>query len=558
MGLNKHLLLWTSLGSLLLLVWAAYQENVLQEWRVLQAQYRGQLPEQDAAKFNVQLRQVVVPEAGVADRCISCHVGMATGEQAIEDHPVFAPHPKIPHDPMEFGCTVCHGGQGRATSRADAHGDVAHWPEPMVPARFSAAGCGSCHTHLVVPNTDQMDRHLALFERHDCLACHRIDGRGGTLRPGGAGGMEGPDLSGIGQAGFREDWYRQHIANRGKTEEGPWRDSFGTIPKVDRQSIETFLRTRVGAPGLVQAKALFHSLGCRGCHSVGGVGGDDGPDLTAEGLLDPGQLDFTHVPGERTVENWLKEHFRAPGKVVPDSMMPILGLSEEQIEQLTFYLLSLRRNKSTEAKWTLDRVLAERLDGREFSTDGATLYRTFCSACHGANGEGMRYPGMPAFPAIGNKSFLTVATDDYLRLTIQHGRPGRRMPAWGDKEGGLRPGEIEAIIGRLRELSGAAEPGPDDRPARWAEGKFIVGEHLYGLHCTGCHGADGGGFEGPSLANPNLLAHATDTYLFETIKRGRIETAMPAFGKPSTLRPTLTDGEIESLVTFLRSWEAKR
>ena len=40
------------------------------------------------------------------------------------------------------------------------------------------------------------------------------------------------------------------------------------------------------------------------------------------------------------------------------------------------------------------------------------------------------------------------------------------------------------------------------------------------------------------------------------INQRRTGTAMPAFGKPSTLRPTLTDEEIESVVTFLRSLEA--
>ncbi len=50
----------------------------------------------------------------------------------------------------------------------------------------------------------------------------------------------------------------------------------------------------------------------------------------------------------------------------------------------------------------IDRVRAEKLSEREFATDGATLYGTFCAACHGQGGEGMRYPGMAPFPAIGN------------------------------------------------------------------------------------------------------------------------------------------------------------
>jgi len=557
MRLNKHLILWSSLGSLVLLMWSAYQEKVLQDWRVIQTEYRRRLSAEQGAEFSVQLRQIVVPSRGAADRCISCHLGMAPGVEAVRNDRLFGPHPDIPHEPAELGCTACHGGQGRATARADAHGDVDHWPEPMLPARFSAAGCGTCHTHLAIPSIDQVDRELALLERHDCLACHRLDGRGGTFRPGGAAGMEGPDLSRVGLAGFRPDWYEGHLVEHRAASGGPWRYSFGEISEAPRGEIETYLRTRVGAPDLVAAKALFHAVGCRGCHSVGGVGGDDGPDLTAEGLLDPGRLDFTHVPGEHTVENWLAEHFRSPAKIVPGSQMPVLGLDEEQIETLTFYLLSLRRSTSAEAEWPLDRVRAERLDQREFSTDRHTLYRTFCAACHGPSGEGMRYPGMAAFPAIGNPDFLAVASDDFLRQTIQHGRPGRRMPAWGDKEGGLHPQEVEAIIDHLRALGGGTRPGADRHPARWADGDLGLAESLFTRHCAGCHDKAGQGLEGPALANPNLLDTATDTYLFETIRRGRRGTSMPAFGTPSTLRPAMTDSEIESLVTFLRTWEVK-
>ena len=114
------------------------------------------------------------------------------------------------------------------------------------------------------------------------------------------------------------------------------------------------------------------------------MGGDDGPDLTAEGNKDPGQLNFAQIGGERTLANWLEEHFRAPASVVPGSHMPELGLTEQQIDQLTFYMLSLRGRNLQEALWPKDRIRAERFGEREFATDGATLYGTFCAACHGA------------------------------------------------------------------------------------------------------------------------------------------------------------------------------
>jgi mono/diheme cytochrome c family protein len=546
---NKHLLLWSSLGSLALLLTAAVQENLLKEWRRIQA--RGL---SEGEPIPVQLRQIVVPELQVADRCVSCHVGMAPGEQQLQGDPLLAPHPDVVHDPARFGCTVCHGGQSRATEAADAHGAVPHWPEPMIPRRFADAGCGSCHTHLRVPSLDTLRRGRGLFERYDCLACHRLDRRGGTLRPDG-GGMEGPDLSRVGATGYRADWYEDHEARRVSDEGGAWSASFASIPDRERALLEAYLDVSVGAAGLVEAKAVFHSLGCRGCHKVGGVGGDDGPDLTLEGQRDPGQLDFTHVPGERSLDRWLAAHFRSPAVVVPGSKMPALGLSEDAVEWLTHYMLSLRRRELPGELSPRDRVRAELFGEREFATDGPTLYGSFCASCHGPQGQGMRYPGMPAFPAIANPDFLAAASDELILATIRHGRPGRRMPAWGESEGGLRPEEIETVLDYLRELGGGVSHRPDDRPDRWARGDAAVGARLYEQHCASCHGRAGEGGEGPALASPVLLAAATDSYLFRTIRNGRRGTSMEGFSSPSTVRPALDDGEIESLVTHLRTFE---
>lgn len=550
MQANKHLLLWSSLATFGLLVVAALRENVTKDWRVLQSAASG-----PAGPLDVHLRQVVVPTLKAADRCVTCHVGMGAGEPAVAGDPVLRPHPPVGHDPSAMGCTACHGGQGRATEKDDAHGDVHFWPQPMIPLAYADAGCGGCHTHLEVPGLAELDAGSAALERNDCLACHRLDGRGGTLRPLGAGGMEGPDLSFVGARGVPGDWYARHLALRDAAPgTSPWRASFGEIPAEEHAAIDSLLASRVGAPKLVQAKATFNSLGCRGCHKVAGVGGDDGPDLTLIGARDPGRIDFSRVQGEHDLAQWLREHFENPAAIVPGSQMPLLGLSETQIDLLVRYMLSLRRTDVPEAWWPKDRVRAERLGEREFGGDGATLYGSFCAACHGPSGEGMRYPGMTAFPAIGNPDFLAIASDDFLTRTISHGRPGRRMAAWGESEGGLRPAEIAAIVRHLRALGGVALE-PDAHPARWARDDRAQGSALYAAHCLSCHGAKGEGGEGPALANAGLLAAATDTYLFETIRRGRRGTTMTGFSQPSTVRPALADDEIESIVAFLRTWE---
>lgn len=541
---NKYLLLLSSASVLALLVGAAVDENYLKEWRRIQAQGRN-----DEGPIPIQLRQVVNTTLGVADRCVSCHVAMGPGEQSVRGAAVLTPHKNTVHDPAEYGCTVCHGGQGQATEKADAHGNVHFWPEPMLAKEMSYAGCGTCHATLGVPNQELMRSAAAAFERLDCYSCHRVDGKGGTLRPDG-GGMEGPDLSRVGLTGFNKDWHAGHLA---KPAEGAWRSAFREVDEGDRELLDVFLRTRVAAPQLVMAKAVFHSGGCLGCHKVSGVGGDDGPDLSRVGFKDPGQVSFENVPGEGYLKNWMVEHFRAPASVVVGSQMPPAAVGPGDIERLTYYTLSLRRKELREAYLPKDRLRAVKFGAREFAGDGATLFGAFCAGCHGSDGKGRRLAGVVSFPSIVNPDFLAIAPDQLIRDTIEKGRPGRRMPGWLRSDG-LRNEEIGAVIAYLREIGGTAHES-DARPPRWLARGDAQGRRIFEAACEGCHGIKGVGGQGPALNNRVLQAAATDTYLVETITRGRRGTAMPSFTESSPVRPALTREEIEAVAAYVRLLE---
>jgi mono/diheme cytochrome c family protein len=547
---NKYLLLGSSVGVLLLLLVAAVQENWLKSWRRIQKSGHG-----EEGRLSVQLRQIVNPALGISDRCVSCHVSMGPGEQSVRGNKLLVPHPPVVHDPAEFGCTVCHGGQGQATDEADAHGTVPFWPEPMLERKFFFAGCGRCHVALGIPEGGEMAKAQALFERSDCLSCHRLENRGGTLRPGG-GGMEGPDLSRIGLTGYDSAWYDKHLQKSNLAAAGPWKSNFAPLSSEDQRELALFLKSRVAASRLVSAKSTFFSSGCLGCHKVSGVGGDEGPELTRVGEKDPGQLSFRHVPGEATLSNWMVEHFRAPSSVVAGSQMPPVNLSTEEIDRLTLFTLSLRRKELKDAYLPRDRIRAVKFMDREFDSNGTTIFGAFCSGCHGRDGLGRRVLGVTSFPSIANPDFLALATDDFLARTIKTGRPGRKMPAWL-KEGGLRPTEIEAVVAFIRK-SGAVVPEPDSKPARWVQGDVREGRHLFESVCDGCHGAQGRGGEGPALNNKGLMIAATDTFLVETVSRGRRGTAMTGFLAASTVRPALTRQEIESIVTYLRTLEGNK
>ena len=84
-----------------------------------------------------------------------------------------------------------------------------------------------------------------------------------------------------------------------------------------------------------------------------------------------------------------------------------------------------------------------------------------------------------------------------------------------------------------------------------------AGARLFETYCSGCHGPNGTGGLAVALNNPGLLA-ASDTYLFETIGRGRSNTVMEGFAKPKSTHPALSSTEIEAIVSYIRTWEADR
>jgi hypothetical protein len=139
----------------------------------------------------------------------------------------FTTHPRLdlfvgdasPHPMGTFGCTICHDGQGSATSFkwashtpddpdedheqykrwAREHGwfDNHHWIYPMYPKRFAEAACLKCHhdvTELEVserfpePPAPKVTHGYHLIRKYGCYGCHEVNGFDGPDR------RVGPDL----------------------------------------------------------------------------------------------------------------------------------------------------------------------------------------------------------------------------------------------------------------------------------------------------------------------------------------------------------------------------
>ena len=86
-------------------------------------------------------------------------------------------------------------------------------------------------------------------------------------------------------------------------------------------------------PAIAHGKAIYAQFGCAGCHRLHGEGAAVAPDLS-------------YVADRRPDREWHLRHFRDPQSVSPGSFMPKFPLSEQQLNDLTAYMLTLKRMDS--------------------------------------------------------------------------------------------------------------------------------------------------------------------------------------------------------------------
>lgn len=137
-------------------------------------------------EFDVKIRQIHVKDVDLVDRCESCHLGarepVVLTKASMGGEEVFTSHPnkellKI-HDPENFGCTPCHGGNGVAIdSVTKAHGRHKFWLWPMHHRENFEAGCQQCHAkEIVTEMADTLNAGREIYRLRGCMACHRYEG----------------------------------------------------------------------------------------------------------------------------------------------------------------------------------------------------------------------------------------------------------------------------------------------------------------------------------------------------------------------------------------------
>ncbi len=526
----KRILLIASIAIWLLLLYAAFGPNPQKEYVRHQQAYSEALSELGAeADYPIKLRQIVIPEMGVIDRCVSCHVGVEDPRMAGAAQPLTT-HPGdflSDHDIQKVGCTVCHDGQGRATRKKDAHANrFPHWEKKRLLEEFAQAACVRCHDEDSASVLPLFVQGREVFRQNGCTGCHKLRGVGGHL---------GPDLTELGDAST-------HV----KAPTADSRDDllerfngdvnlayiYESITEPDAQPIDSGmldydltedealamtvyiksfavsavpedLRDLRDTPRAPSGGELF-AANCSACHGADGMG-TNVPQLEQIGPAIANE-NFLAIADRQFVDHKVRYSDN------PD--MPAWGMAggfrEQDIAAVAEYLFSLKGTAPTLAE-------IDAIEG--VAKYGRSIFANQCSGCHGIDGA---YEMDLIGPTLQSPEFLSYADREFLHSTIGDGRAETAMPSWFF----LAPqdyADLLAYFEAKQELRStfddAKEHMADDEASDW-------GRARYSVLCGTCHGPDRRGQVGPSLDSPELMLLASDEFIYETVVGGRAGTAM--------------------------------
>lgn len=564
----KLLVIASCLGTLVFLGLEAFREHLGGEWRPWQLAYARKLAPEFQDSFELGIKQEYLPDLERVDRCRTCHLGVDDPAFSGEDEPLrtHAAHLLDAHPIQDFGCTICHQGQGPATARRAAHGDVPHWEEPLLRGHTVYTSCGLCHAenslfgdeaqefgHRIVdreiyasdvsrgvPGAEMLNAGKGLAASSGCLGCHTYRGRGGTL---------GPDLTHVGDKTIYEydfthldpepersalAWLKAHFVEPGAVVPGTIMPGVGAsgqeaealatyMISLKKSTVPPHYRRRPADESRepLDGRGLYE-LFCVACHGRELDSGEV-PAILTPSLSNP---DFLAVATPRYLEAMIADG--RSGTAMQPWGEGGGGLTAEQVARIAAYVGSYAGEKAD---------LAQVLKLAGDPASGADLFAAEgCSACHGGEGQGglgtkLRSPEM-----------LSVLSDEMIARTVIGGRPDTGMPSGV----GLGAQQVADLVAFIRSWQ---EPGADLEEVaallRSGAADAASGARTYGVQCARCHGDRGEGGIGPSLDQDAFLSIASDEFLAFSIRDGRPGTAMPAFR-------ALSAAEIAGLIAFVR------
>jgi mono/diheme cytochrome c family protein len=551
---SDRLWTWFAVSSVVFLVVLAVSpvKDYFREYRRYQDGYRRQLlatastaKELKAAQEeSVGIRQIWIPAFGDrVDRCTTCHRGVENPAMARAEEP-YRTHPPTPHTPGDFarfGCVACHRGQGRATTRAEAHGDVPDWSSPLLPLRYTEASCGTCHRGLVVPEASLLSSGRALMNRVGCLGCHKIAGWDDWR-------SKAPDLGGLADETHVE-WLRAWLKQPRSLRPNTWMPDFH-LSDDEIEALVSFLWVQPGTEPLPAGdppagdsdagKKVFRESRCVSCHTIEGRGNGSAPELS--GI------------GSKASRRWLVAFLTDPHGFQPDIAMPQYDFTRQQVLDLASYLSEELVDPSAPAAGAPFHPAAARV------AEGEEVFVKYgCAGCHRVPGRKPSAPIGPELTGVGGKPAALLdfgaRTDlprrlpDWLAAKVSHPRSfrdGLRMPEFG-----FTPEQVEALVTAL--LSYDATEIPEayrvTQPvAHYAPpGRF--GELVRQYRCLTCHQMQG---VGGDISTAPLTAEGSK------VKESWLKSYLLL---PTTIRPILTDrmlpfGMAEERAGFLANFMA--
>ena len=407
------------LALMLVAVWQAGAPS----WKKYQAQYYrlASQAEPNAAAKNAVLattlavKQVLLPGLQRVDRCTTCHLGVE--DPTMKNAPLpFTFHPNLsPHRSPKFGCTICHGGQGLATDKLTAHGQVAFWSQPLLPKNYIRASCGRCHKEGDVPGVPQLTEGRRLFDTHGCRGCHKLNGVGGSI---------GPDLTAEGAASRNPEWLERHflkpnsvspnspMPNFQFTREQARALTFYMLSLTNEQMGAYYSSVRL-IPSPSYGRQLFVEKNCLACHSVGGVGAKGNPDLLGATQQHSG--------------GWLDEQLVNPDLVSPGSTMPAFDLDPNERTAIIGFLAVATADDAKSILSGRPKLLAG--DEAVIETGRQSFARFGCVGCHGLKLQG----GVPNPNSQGGEvPSLLHASEDYTKVEITNIIRNGKLPPLAD------------------------------------------------------------------------------------------------------------------------------
>ena len=552
----------TVLVILILTAWI--REGLFNDWRQYQSEYRdlvtrmveSQPDNGEILKIQKQIRQVALDDLDRVDRCISCHLGIEDPRMsgAVQPHTVH-PGDHLKHHPVQqFGCTICHDGQGRALDRLKAFGreKKVHWDYPLLEDPYIQSSCGACHLtlfsdHVELGQTEVFREGQSIFNREGCLGCHKARGVGGTI---------GPDLTEQGEKTKHEysfqniqgeqsisNWMMEHFRDPEMVSPGSAMLAIN-LPEEELEALVTFtmglakpdipfeyfaieaLQELKGERNVLTGNNIYASF-CSACHGKRGEGKDYNDYKT--GVPSHSNPGFLQVVSKEYLQFTIHN---GRGDRQMTAWHPVYsGIFHMEIDSVIHVI---RNRKEIRSSWKVVSSLQGSLER------GHEMYNMNCKMCHGEMGKG------EIAVAIGNPGFLNLVTNRFIYETILYGRANTAMPSWSE----LTNQEMANILALLKNWR---TNQPFIRIPDLGSGNSREGAVQFHYLCSRCHGEFGEGETGPSILNKDFLKVADDDYLYRIISSGRAHTAMFGWKGQTSGQITIDDKDIIDIIAYIRS-----